>query len=77
MFNHLFHSSSHPANAHSSHKKKEYDFLSAKPVPIGTGGYSEVLKARWKARDGMLVAVKVVRKEAVKDNKEYFKLLSR
>lgn len=68
-------SDSHSSHAHSSAKKREYEFFPHAP-PIGSGGYSEVLKARWVARDGQVVAVKVVRKEAVKDHGEYLKIIS-
>ncbi|KAJ9105775.1 hypothetical protein QFC20_004262 [Naganishia adeliensis] len=59
---------------HSSAKKREYEFFPHAP-PIGSGGYSDVLKARWLAREGQVVAVKVVRKEAVKDHAEYLKII--
>ncbi|KAJ9105588.1 hypothetical protein QFC19_003570 [Naganishia cerealis] len=67
-------SNQNSVNTHSSSKKKEYEFF-PNTSPIGSGGYSDVVKASWKARGGMLVAVKVVRKEAVKDHAEYLKLL--
>ncbi|KAJ9111754.1 hypothetical protein QFC22_006413 [Naganishia vaughanmartiniae] len=65
---------SHSGNSHSSSKKKEYEFF-PHASPIGSGGYSDVVKASWKARGGMVVAVKVVRKEAVKDHAEYQKII--
>lgn len=75
---HADHSHSHAhgrgEGSHSSAKKKEYEFF-PHAQPIGSGGYSDVLKARWLAREGMVVAVKVVRKEAVKDHAEYLKII--
>jgi hypothetical protein len=76
---HATSSSNHSATAysdtsHSSSKKKEYEFF-PHASPIGSGGYSDVVKARWKAREGMVVAVKVVRKEAIKDHAEYLKII--
>lgn len=72
MLHHFFHS-----NPHSSHnRKKEYDFGPADAPPIGVGGYSHVVKASWKAKGGMPVAVKIVRKEAIKDDSEYLKVIS-
>ncbi|KAJ9118400.1 hypothetical protein QFC24_006229 [Naganishia onofrii] len=64
----------HSDTSHSSSKKKEYEFF-PHASPIGSGGYSDVVKARWKAREGMVVAVKVVRKEAIKDHAEYLKII--
>jgi serine/threonine protein kinase len=71
LFTH--HADSH-GSGHSSSKKKEYEFF-PHTAPIGSGGYSDVLKARWVAREGRVVAVKVVRKEAVKDHAEYLKII--
>ncbi|KAJ9093199.1 hypothetical protein QFC21_006516 [Naganishia friedmannii] len=76
---HATNSSSHTQmpysnNSHSSSKKKDYEFF-PHASPIGSGGYSDVVKASWKARGGMVVAVKVVRKEAVKDHAEYIKII--
>lgn len=70
MLSHFF-----SRNPHGASKKKEYDFGMEGTKPIGSGGYSDVMKARWKARGGMLVAVKVVRKESIKDNDEYLKII--
>jgi hypothetical protein len=80
LFTHHHHndasSSSHERSngSHGSGKKREYEFF-PHSAPIGSGGYSDVLKARWIARGGMIVAVKVVRKEAVKDHTEYLKII--
>lgn len=78
LFTHHHHepssSSSDHSGAHGSSKKREYEFFPHTP-PIGSGGYSDVLKARWTARGGLVVAVKVVRKEAVKDHAEYLKII--
>lgn len=76
---HQHHHQSHggkaePGPGHSSAKKREYEFF-PHARPIGSGGYSDVVKARWLARDGIVVAVKVVRKEAVKDHAEYLKII--
>ncbi|WWC72326.1 uncharacterized protein I206_106288 [Kwoniella pini CBS 10737] len=57
---------------HSAQRKKEYTFDSK---ILGAGGYSQVLRAHWKARGGMVVAMKVVRKEAVKDREAYLTLI--
>ncbi|WVW86510.1 hypothetical protein I302_108559 [Kwoniella bestiolae CBS 10118] len=62
----------HEEGPHSTHKKKEYTFDNH---VIGQGGYSKVIKAHWKARDGMVVAMKVVRKEAIKDREAYLRLI--
>lgn len=76
LFTHHHDGSSHESSSgsHGSGKKKEYEFF-PHTAPIGSGGYSDVLKARWMARGGMVVAVKVVRKEAVKDHAEYLKII--
>ncbi|OCF77470.1 CAMK/CAMK1 protein kinase [Kwoniella mangroviensis CBS 8886] len=73
-FSHVFsgHHNNHDDGPHSAHKKKEYTF---DHDVIGQGGYSQVMRAHWKARDGMVVAMKVVRKEAVKDREGYLKLI--
>lgn len=71
MFHNLF-----TKDPHSSHRKKDYDFGPADSLPIGEGGYSRVMKAAWKSRGNQLVAIKVVRKEVLKEKAEYLKLLS-
>ncbi|OCF31249.1 CAMK/CAMK1 protein kinase [Kwoniella heveanensis CBS 569] len=60
---------------HGAHKKKEYVF--DKSDPIGRGGYSKVLKAKWKARDGKVVALKVVKKESIKNREEYLTIIDK
>nr|XP_018261217.1 CAMK/CAMK1 protein kinase [Kwoniella dejecticola CBS 10117]OBR83375.1 CAMK/CAMK1 protein kinase [Kwoniella dejecticola CBS 10117] len=60
------------ADPHAAIRKKEFNFDSK---IIGAGGYSQVLRAHWKARGNIVVAVKVVRKEAVKDREAYLKLI--
>ncbi|WVR08364.1 hypothetical protein IAU60_005419 [Kwoniella sp. DSM 27419] len=57
---------------HTPNRKKEYVFES---TPIGFGGYSKVLKAKWKPMDNQLIAMKVVRKESVKNREEYLKIV--
>nr|XP_031863785.1 uncharacterized protein CI109_001037 [Kwoniella shandongensis]KAA5530857.1 hypothetical protein CI109_001037 [Kwoniella shandongensis] len=57
---------------HAAHRKKEYVFDNG---TLGAGGYSKVVKAKWKARSSMIVAVKVVRKEAVKDRAGYLRVI--
>jgi hypothetical protein len=74
LFTHHSDTHAHAHSEHSSSKKREYEFFPHAP-PIGSGGYSEVIKARWIAREGRVVAVKVVRKEAVKDHAEYLKII--
>ncbi|WRT69915.1 uncharacterized protein IL334_006906 [Kwoniella shivajii] len=70
---HLFGQSiAHNDGPHSAHKKKEYVFDNK---VIGAGGYSKVLKAKWKARGGMVVAMKIVKKEAVQDREAYLRLI--
>jgi predicted unusual protein kinase regulating ubiquinone biosynthesis (AarF/ABC1/UbiB family) len=73
MLHHLFRQYSH---SHTHNKKREYDFGPSGTPPIGEGGYSQVLKATWKTRGGMCVAVKVVRKDAIKEHSEYLKIIS-
>jgi hypothetical protein len=90
MLNHFFHPSSHssshslhsPNNPHSSHLfKKQYTLQGH---PIGQGGSGEVIKASFKGKgkgssyggeEGEVVAVKVVRKEAIVDEQEYLRVL--
>jgi len=57
----------------SYEKKRDYEILSEF---IGTGGSGHVVKARWKKRGSMVVALKVVRKASVKDRREYWKVLN-
>ncbi|KAK8845277.1 hypothetical protein IAR55_005990 [Kwoniella newhampshirensis] len=74
-FQHIF--STHPtqkgdSGPHAAHRKKEFAFDN---TTLGAGGYSKVIKAKWKARGSMVVAVKVVRKEAVKDREAYLRII--
>jgi serine/threonine protein kinase len=57
----------------SYEKKRDYEILSEF---IGTGGSGHVVKARWKKRGSMVVALKVIRKASIKDRREYWKILN-
>jgi serine/threonine protein kinase len=57
----------------SYEKKRDYEILSEL---IGTGGSGRVVKARWKKRGNMVVALKVIRKASIKDRREYWKILN-
>jgi serine/threonine protein kinase len=57
---------------HSSNKKRDFDISRE---AIGSGGYSQVVTAKWKIKGGMVVALKVVNKTAVKDREEYLKIV--
>ncbi|WWC92028.1 uncharacterized protein L201_006982 [Kwoniella dendrophila CBS 6074] len=70
---HKDHSAQHEVNPHSKERKKEFTL---DDDVIGKGGYSKVYKAHWKARGGMLVAMKVVKKEAVKDREAYLRIVA-
>jgi len=74
LFHHLRlpHPHSDHSNDHGPSKKK--DFI-LEHDPIGIGGYSQVIRAQWKARGGQLVAMKVVRKESIKDREQYLRIL--
>ncbi len=69
---HILHGHNPSDNAHSSERRKDYVF---EDHVIGVGGYSQVVKAKWQSRDNMVVAMKVVRKEAVQDRAEYLKIV--
>jgi hypothetical protein len=69
---HHDHDHQHSSNSHTSDRKKDYEMTSN---PIGAGGYSQVVKATWRTNGNMVVAMKVVRKEAIKDREEYLKII--
>lgn len=72
VFNRLRHKGTKASETHDSSKQKDY---ALEHDPIGVGGYSQVVKARWLSHGGEVVAVKVVRKESIKDRNQYLRVL--